>query len=660
MNGKRCVLVAAIAAAAVGVPGRSETQQTADTATVLNPVVVTATKLPLRSNLLPSSVSVLEGRELRARGISSVHEALRTAAGLDVVQTSSSGSATSLFVRGGESDYVKVLLDGVPINLPGGAIDFADLTVDNIDRIEVVRGPTSVLYGSDAVAGVVQLFTARGKGPTTVNAGMRGGTYGSIIVDGDVAGGSEELGYSLGFSRAATDGMYEFNNQYDNLVVSGLASYLPDWRTDTRVSFRYNDSEYHYPTDGTGQVVDRNAYQLRDRVTVSLEGGRLFSDLIEGRFSLLFDDLNSGINDEPDGSADTVGFFGYVSDGRILRRSADLRANIHPVQSTTLTAGFQIEDEDERTFSVSSSEFGNTHDSLIVNRLNLGYYVQLQSEPVAGATLVAGLRLDDNDAFGSFLTYRGGLNYRFAFGASVRASVGKAFKEPTFLENYANAPFMIGNRDLVPERSISWEAGAEQRLWDERLVIGATYFDQQFRDIIQYTFATENPGDPNFMNVAAADASGVELSLRATVAAGFTLGGDYTYLNTVVTAESSDSEPGDAFIAGERLLRRPTNHVSAFGQYRFLRNRVLLGLRIDHVGDRDDRDFSQFPTSRVTLESYTRVDANAELKIVSRHSAFLDVTLTGRVENVFNKQYQEVVGFPARGRMVVVGGRAGF
>jgi vitamin B12 transporter len=635
-------------------------QQVTDTATVLDPVVVTATKLPTKRSSLPSTVTVLEGRELRASGITSVYDALRTVAGMDVVQTSSFGSATSLFVRGGESDYVKLLVDGVPLNLPGGAINFADLTLDNIERIEVVRGPTSVLYGSDAVTGVVQLFTATGQGATRVNAGVRGGTYSSMVFDGDMSGGSDKVGYSVGFSRAASDGLYEFNNQYDNLVVSGLASYRPDERTDTRLSVRYNGSQYHYPTDGSGQIVDRNAYQSQDRTTVSLEGGRFFSDAIEGRLSLLFDGLNSGINDQPDGSADTVGFFGYRSDGRVLRRSADLRANLYPLRFTTLTAGFQIEGEDERTSSVSSSSFGDVPDSLVANRLNLGYYGQLQLTPLTGATLVAGLRVDDNDTFGTFVTYRAGLTYNFTFGSSIRGSAGKAFKEPNFLENYANSSFVVGNPDLVPERSTSWEIGAEQQLLNERLVFGVVYFDQSFRDMIQYTFMTENEGDPNFYNVAAAAASGVELNLRAVVVPGLTLGGNYTYLNTVVADAGFDTEPDDAFVEGERLLRRPTNHVAAFGRYRFLRDRAMLGLRVDHVGDRDDRDFSGPSTTRVTLPSYTRVDANAEFKLVSRRNAFLDLTLSGRVENLFNEEYQEVIGFPARGRVVMLGGKLGF
>jgi vitamin B12 transporter len=517
-----------------------------------------------------------------------------------------------------------------------------------------------VLYGSDAVTGVVQLFTATGKGTTSVNAGVRGGTYASLIFDGDVSGGSDKAGYSVGFSRTASDGLYDFNNQYDNLVITGLASYRPDERTDTRLSLRYNDSEYHYPTDGSGQIVDRNAYQSRERATISLEGGRFFSDLIEGRLSLLYDDLSSGIDDQPDGPADTVGFFGYHSDGRVLRRSADLRANLYPTQSLIFTAGFQIEDEDENTTSVSSSSFGEMPDTLVANRLNLGYYGQLQLTPVTGATLLAGVRLDDNDAFGTFTTYRAGVTYSFPFGTSLRGSAGKAFKEPTFLENYASSPFAVGNPDLVPERSNSWEVGAEQQLWSERLVLGAAYFDQSFRDMIQYTFVTENPGDPNFYNIAAADASGIELTLRAVVLPGLTVGGSYTHLNTKVTDSGFDSTPDDAFVEGERLLRRPTNHVAAYGQYRFLRNRALLGLRVDHVGDRDDRNFSGGAATRVTLPSYTRVDANAEFTLVTRRNAILGFTLTGRVENIFDAEYQEVVGFPARGRVVLVGGKVGF
>jgi len=162
----------------------------------LNPVVVTATRIPTPAADLPVAVTVISGVQLRQQGIRTVAEALRTVPGASVVTTNAYGSQTSLFLRGGESDYVKVLIDGVPQNAPGGAYDFANLTTDNVERIEVVRGPTSVLYGSDAMTGVVQIFTRDGRGAAHGSVAVSGGTYGSNAVDATFAGGGGRAGYS--------------------------------------------------------------------------------------------------------------------------------------------------------------------------------------------------------------------------------------------------------------------------------------------------------------------------------------------------------------------------------------------------------------------------------------------------------------------------------
>jgi vitamin B12 transporter len=633
-------------------------QEVGDTATVLDSVVITATKLPTRRQYQIASVTVLDGRDLRQRGIRTLHDAMRSVPGMDVFETGSFGSATSIFVRGGESDYMKVLVDGVPINLPGGAIDYANLTLDNVERIEVVRGPTSVLYGSDAVSGVVQLFTTEGQGPTRADVGIRAGTHSSVVLDGAFAGGSRKASYSIGFSHSATDGIYDFNNEYDNTTVSGLLRIKPGKRSDGLLAIRYGNGEYQYPTDGSGRVVDRNSFQTEERLALALDVGHFFSNAIEGRLLLAWNDLRSGFDDQADGPADTVGFFGYVSDGRVRRKAADLRANFFPSSSTIVTVGLNLENQDEDTRSETLSEFGATLDSLAASRLNLGYYVQLQVEPVSRGAVNAGLRLDDNDAFGTFLTYRLGATYEFITGTRLRGSLGKGFKEPTFLENYGNSPFAIGNSELVPERSTSWEVGAEQRIWRGRLSVGATYFDQRFRDMIQYTFVTADPGDPNYLNVAAADASGLELTAHGVVTSGLTLEASYTYLITDVTDAGFDSDPEAAFVAGDRLLRRPTHHLGLNAQYGFLDRRARVDVSLNYIGDRDDRDFSVFPVARVTLPGYTRIDAAAEFVVVRRGSV-PTFTVTGRVENLFGAEYHEVVGFPARGRVVVVGVRVG-
>src|SRR5437763_8836095 len=231
-------------------------QQRTDTVT-LAPVVVTATRLPTRADALPTSVTVISGARLRAEGIRTVAEALRIVPGAAVVTPGPWGGQTSLFLRGGNSDYVKVLIDGVPQNAPGGAYDFANLTTDNVERIEVVRGPVSVLYGSDAVAGVVQIFTRDGRGSAHGDVTVSGGTYGSGSVTANIAGGDERAGYTVGISRFSSDGVYPINNQYRNDVLSGRVRLRPppDRRSDGTLWFRYDDALYHFPTDGAGDTV---------------------------------------------------------------------------------------------------------------------------------------------------------------------------------------------------------------------------------------------------------------------------------------------------------------------------------------------------------------------------------------------------------------------
>src|SRR3989449_8813020 len=249
----------------------------------LNPVVVTATRIPTPAEDLPVAVTVIGGAALRRQGIRSVAEALRAVPGATVVTTNAYGSQTSLFLRGGESDYVKVLIDGVPQNAPGGAYDFANLTADNVERIEVVRGPASVLYGSDAMTGVVQIFTREGRGAAHGSVAVTGGTYGSNAVDATLTGGGERAGYAVGLSRFSSDGVYSIDNQYRNEVLSGRVRVRPDERTDAALSLRYGDALYHFPTDGGGAVVSNNQHQIDRGPPIGLDLWHRFRGLVERR-----------------------------------------------------------------------------------------------------------------------------------------------------------------------------------------------------------------------------------------------------------------------------------------------------------------------------------------------------------------------------------------
>jgi len=633
-----------------------EGQVQPDTA-VLEPVVVTATRLALPLSSIPATVSVLDGAELYARGVRTIAQALRSIPGLSVVETGSYGSATSVFVRGGESDYVKVLLDGVPLNSPGGSIDFANLTTDNVERIEVVRGATSVLYGSDAVAGVIQIFTRRGKGAPQFGVALRGGTYASLMLDANLSGGAPGIRYGFGFSRSTTKGVHEFNSEYENLVLSGSVLAQPDANTDAILSARFIDSEFHFPTDASGNVVDRNSFQSQQRAVASFDIGRSFSDWLEGRVVLALNRVDGGIDDGQDDAADTLGFFAFDSEAAVERKSVDVRSNLR-LLNMVLTAGVQLENQRERSTSESMGQYGVFADSISVGRSSWGYYAQVQTEVTEHATLNAGIRLDDSDTFGTFMTYRLGATAGLGSGSRLRGSVGRAFKEPTIYENFVTSPFAVGNPNLEPERSRSWELGIEQVLIPDLVNVAATYFNQRFEDLIQYNALPVNDGEPSYVNVAAAQAVGLELETRVSLLPALRLGASYSLVHTEVTDAGLDTLPGAGFVQGERLLRRPTHQLGLDALFRY-EERGSLALDINYVGSRDDRDFSIMPARRIELSDYLKIDAAGEFTVTKSSGSRPSVTLSARLENVLNLAYQEAVGFPARGRTITLGARFG-
>ncbi|HWP37833.1 MAG TPA: TonB-dependent receptor [Gemmatimonadales bacterium] len=641
----------------------------------LSEVVVTATRLPTPRAAVTAFVTVISGEELERRGIHSVIDALRDVAGVAVAQTGSTGSLASVFVRGGESDYTTVLVDGVPLNAPGGAVDLAAVTTDNVERIEIVRGPASTLYGSEAVSGVVQIFTRRGRGVPRARAEVRSGVFRSArpdnnrVIRGEMtsvatewsvqaAGGTEQVNYALGLARQASPGLYTtdgtrpFNNDFRNTVLNGLVRVVPDARTEATLSVRYGDDTYHYPTDGRGQLVDRNAFQYRRSTTISFDAGRYLTRRVEARMFLADHTTDGGTDDQPDDAADTLGFYASESHATVARRRADARVITHLPAATSLVLGAQIEHQRQRGFSAFASEFGPFSSDDDHRRVSRGYYAHLQTDALGAFAVSGGLRLEDNQAFGAHWTARGGLVYRPVRGGglSVRAAAGSGFKEPTFYENFATG-FVRGNPDLRPERSVSAEVGVEHAL-KGRGMMAITAFRQRFRDLIQFTFSPRTPGDPNFLNVGEAEASGMEFEGRLTATSALELSATYTYLHTEVIDGGLDAGPCGTFVRGRRLLRRPA-HAASAGLDARLRSGVRLHVIGRYVGERDDCDFAAVPTP-VALASYAAADLAAEWDV--RHQAPA-TTLTLKVENVTGADVRDAFNFAARGTTVWLGAR---
>ena len=632
------------------VPATAIAQQSRDT-TVLRPVVVSATRVPIEKPAAPASVTVLSGADLRARGVSTVSEALASVPGLAVVQSGSFGATTALFARGGESDYVKVLVDGVALNSPGGAFDFASLTTDNLDRIEVVRGPGGVVHGSDAVAGVVQLFTRRGAGPAHGEVDVRAGSYGTIEGSGNVAGGSTAVGYSLGGASRQTDGIHDFNNDFWNRTVSGRLSFTPG-ATTVGLTARRIDSRYHFPTDGSGFVVDSNAVRRDGRTVLGLEASRRLTSALTASLNAGASRLDGGSANQPDSPGDSTGFYGR-DDSRIERRSVDLRTSYRAGSAATVSLGVATEREQTRSTSESRfQQFPATTASFAAHRTNEALYAELIGTPRERLTYTVSGRADDNATYGTFVTGRASAAWDLVPRLTLRAAAGNAFKAPAFDETFSST-FTIGNPNLDPERTTSWEASAEYRA-GARVAVSATYFDQRFRDLIQYVFGDESTGFRGTNeNLGAASARGLEVEARAPRLGSMDVAANVTLLRTRVT-DAGNGGFG-TFVNGERLLRRPAQTAALTAGYR-LPGASHVGVGLRYVGERDDRDFAN--EVRVTLPSYTLVDLSGELALGGVTRTLTPFVLTFRVDNAFDRDYKPTFGFAAPGRTVLIGARA--
>lgn len=618
--------------------------------------VVTASPTPRSQDALATNVTVLDGVALRTRGFARVQDALRVVSGLTVVQNGSEGSSTSLFLRGGESNYVLVLVDGVQVNQPGGAFDFSSLTLDNVERIEIVRGPQSSLYGSDAVAGVVQIITRGGRGPDRATLGTRMGSFGRQDWSLEASGGSARAGYSVGLARRRTDGTLAFNNKYTNDIASGSFRVSPDEHTRLRFTGRLSRHTYHFPTDGSGNVEDTNSFTYGDESTLGLDVTRSLGRGIQLQATLGTYRLDGGTDDAQDGPADTLGFYASSSLDHVQRTSANVRGSLR-ASGLVATLGWELEREGQRSFTESSSEYGPSTDRSENVRWNRGYYAHLTGERGL-LSFDGGVRLEDNQRFGRLWTWQLGAvaHPGGSGGPTLRGSVGTGIKEPTFYENFATG-FARGNPDLAPERARSWEVGLDQTLMGDGLVLRATYFHQDFRDLIQYTLTTPTADAPNFYNVARARARGVELEMRGS--AGPVRGSaSWTWLGTHVVDPGVDESDGDEFAPGRALLRRPRGSAAADARVR-LGGGVSLSGSLSVVGDRSDRDFGTYPATRVTLRGYTLLDLGASWTMRRAGSQVPDVTISVQGKNVLDRGYQEVFDFPGPGRGLYVGVRLG-
>ena len=625
--------------------------------TIQESVVVTATGRETPESNVGASITVLDRQDIEQRHALSTIDLLRTIPGIVAVRTGGIGNLTGVFVRGGESTYNKVLLDGVPLNEPGGTFNFATLSPENIERIEVLRGAHSALFGSDAMASVIQLFSARPEaGRPQIHLTIDGGTFDTAHLAAGAGARAGGLEYSVFSSYLHTDNQ-EPNNENKTSTVAGNVT--RSLRSGASVRFLGRGEFGRAGTPGTTAFSrpDMDAFfRHRDG---SVRGGwnqplgsRVTQQTSYAYIITKYRSTNL-VTDRPytPRFGDLVGFpssdFLYDSETELGRHHVEYRADAAVGRNQTLTAAFAYDGERGVLTNHRSTAAPQRP-----KRNNTGTTVQY--EVIAPrVSIVGGIRFENNGSFGFYAAPRVAVSWLARAGnegigaTRLRGSAGRGIKEPQFIQSYSPSPSFLGNPDLKPERSRGFDLGIEQRFAGDRAAVEAIYFANHFDDLISL-----GPFDPvtfnaRYENIGETRASGLELAGTAIVAGALRLSGGYTLLDSKVIRSISSSP---IFAPGRQLYRRPRHSGSM--QLSYSRDRVGLAVGGVFVGSRVDSDFN-FPTVS-SNEGYATWNASGELRATRRTSGFVTV------DNLFDSEYMEPLGYPALGRTVRVGIRTRF
>jgi len=612
-------------------------------------VVVSATRSEAPLSTLGIAVGVLDRERIEERQAGALLPMLQEVPGLAAARTGPQGAQGSAFVRGGNSNAARVLVDGVPVNEPGGAFNFGTALPLELDRIEVVRGAASSLYGTDALAGVIHVVTRQagvGEAPG-VHAEAEGGSFAWRRAAGGTSGRAGSFDWNAGLARVETDNEAP-NSTFDQ--TAGALSAGTQWgaATSLRLTFRGETSDAGTPGQTAFGRPDEDASVARDAWVAGARlrhaGDRAAHALSLGYAStseLSLNPLDSGPYTPSYGGI--TGAFelfdfpnpaGFQNDTR--RLSAGYQLEAQAGRRHLLTAGVELERE--------TGELGSRAEPLLSpERTNAGLYLQDQVVLGDSVFLTAGGRLERNDSFGTRAVPRAAVAWRARGGddaLTIRASAGAGIKEPSFFESFGVSFFAQGNPDLKPERSRTFDVGAEQRLLRNRLRLEATYYHHDYRDQIAFTVLDFATFQGSFVNVGRTRARGVEVAVDAIPAPRLRFHAAYTYLDGRVLVSTSDFDP--VFAVGQPLLRRPKHQLAFSGTAGT--ERFDVGATVVAVGQRADSDFAGLGLTE--NEGYLRVDARARLRLGHGLEAFV----VG--ENVFDEEYQEALGYPALGRSV--------
>ncbi len=664
-------------------------------AAIEDSVIVSATRTESRSGENPASAYVVSATDLLRAQRVTVFDALRSSPGVTVAQTGRRGGVTSLFVRGGESDYTKVLIDGVPANDAGGSFDFADLTTDNAARVELIRGAQSAIYGSDAMAGVLQFFTHRGTTPTPeFEFTGEGGSFGFNRQLARFSGSNGPFDYSYSYTHLRTDGR-DRNDDYQNRIATINLGYRLTSRTQFRFTARRESSGLGVPGATARFFPDPDERARRKRVAATVRVDDQTTKIWHQSLTLVFSESRYSSFDpaaqdltKPNTPPDTAfAFNDYVSafNNHQRRRGFRYQSELILPFGHLVSGGIDYDFEQ----AVFDSGFAGTN-RVPSDRTNIGGFLQDQFSLTPQLLVTAGVRVEHNRAdvpasLTAILANLGSASYNGTVGfgtevlpkiaaiyllptndlqavigqARVKANYGHGIKAATLVEAFSPSRFFLGNPALKPERARGYDFGFEQFFWKDRYRLEMTYFENRFRDQIAFVGDAATFGGPiktadgrltHFINNDRSISRGMEIAVSMSPhRRRLFINGSYTLLKTklesaadIIDFSTGTLKPNPE--VGFSLLRRPrhsgTLNVSWIG------DKIELNLDGFFVGRRRDGDpvtFARFNPDGQPIfnKAYQRLDFAWTYRFTSR------VAMFGRIENLLNQDYEEVLGYPA-------------
>ncbi|HOW86075.1 MAG TPA: TonB-dependent receptor [Candidatus Aminicenantes bacterium] len=640
---RRTIALAALAALlSSSLPAQDPQSQTGTP--LRHDVVVTATRLETPEKKVGSSLSVVSGEELVRTGRTFVLDALEAVLGLSAVRNGGPGATSSVSIRGANSEHTLFLLDGLEINdpiNPSRSFDISHLPLGQVERIEILRGPQGLLYGSDALGGVINIITRTGRGRPRLTLASAADTLRSAAADVSLAGSGAKTEYSFGLFHERTAGVsaassaYAGNTEkdgYRNLDLSARVGYAP--RPAARLTLTVRASRARTELDNFGGPGgdDPNSVQTYGSLLVHGQyrdlagGGRWERTLSLSWLGARRDNANGFDAAHPDERDEGLYRSGLLK--------LDWQNNIRLGHSHTLTAGLEAEEETGRSAYVSESAYGPYESSFPSARARTaGVYVLDHWEVRDRFFVTAGVRADRHSRAGTAVTFRVAPAFVLAAsGTRFKASVGTGFKSPSLYQLFAPPTSFgpVGNPGLRPERALGWDAGIEQRLAAGRVVLGLTWFENSFRDLVDFDYAA------GYVNIGRARTKGLEAEAEFRPAGGARLRASYARLS----ARDKDS--------GAELLRRPRDKFSAEAGFRPF-GRFDLAAEVVWVGRRLDRDYGAYPYPVVALPGYVLLDAVLTAPVGRRIELFV------RVDNLLDARAETVWGYGWPGRVARTG-----